>query len=62
MSNELPPDALGGVKWEMKKPSDQVLTNKEAREFLKISEHALCISPLNSWTENLKTYWEYVQH
>jgi len=41
MSNEIPPDALGGVKWEMKKPSESVLTNKEAREFLKISQHVL---------------------
>jgi len=41
MSTELPPDAFDGIKWEMTKPSDKVLSNKEATKFLKISQREL---------------------
>ncbi len=35
MGGLLPDDAFDGIHWEMVKPSDKVLSNKEAIKFLK---------------------------
>lgn len=41
MSNELPENAFKGIHWEMVKPNEQLLSQKEARDFLKIPQHRL---------------------
>ena len=41
MDNPLPDGALDGIHWKMVKPNDNVLSNKEARQFLKISQSQL---------------------
>ena len=41
MSNIFPDKALKGIHWEMVKPSDEVLNQREARSLLKISQHEL---------------------
>ena len=41
MSNVFPDKALNDIHWEMVKPSDEVLNQREARSLLKISQNAL---------------------
>ena len=41
MSNIFPDKALEGIHWEMVKPNDEVLNQREARSLLKISQNAL---------------------
>jgi hypothetical protein len=41
MSNVLPDKAFTGIRWEMVKPNDDLLNQREARALLKISQHEL---------------------
>jgi hypothetical protein len=41
MSNRFPTTALDGIHWEMVKPNNDVLNQKEARALLKISQSEL---------------------
>lgn len=41
MANEIPKKDLIGIRWKMVKPSEQILSQKEAIDFLQISEYQL---------------------
>jgi len=41
MSNEIPKKDLIGIRWKMVIPSEKILSQKKASEFLQISEYQL---------------------